>query len=118
MVFIPTSNQFPRDTVQDRGTASNVPTNTLTTILSYTNTGSEVLYLDKIVFEGQAAGCFEYVLDTTIQAVFRTTGSKLGDQADFPVPLKIAAGSIIDIKVTHNFSATADFSASIFGHRR
>jgi hypothetical protein len=100
-----------------RDVVSTVADNALTTILSYTNTGS-TLWLDKIVATGNVDGEYQVVIDTVTKFTFRTAEQQRTMDFLFPVPIKIGIGSIIDVKVTHfNASITGDFVASIAGHR-
>jgi len=99
-----------------RGTATTVASGSQTTVTSYTNTGT-TLWLDGVVGEGQIDAEWELVVDASIKISFRSGGIDCTGQLWFPRAIRIPVGSIIDVKVTHHFSSTCDFSSSIVAHR-
>jgi hypothetical protein len=102
--------------VLEYASASTVPANTLTTILTYTNTGS-VLWLDQLIATGQDDAEYEIVINTVTKIKYRTSEQQRTMDIQFPIAQKIAINDVIDIKVTHWGSATRDFDASLIGHK-
>ena len=108
--------QTPASSVIVPGTDPVVPTSTLTPIVSYTNT-ADVLWLDGWSGSGQYDG--DWYLE--INSVPIHEGNALNvTQAgrSYPTPLKIAAGILVRIMVTHYGGATGKFDATLFGHRQ
>ena len=88
-----------------------VPTNTETTVLSFTNTGAE-LFIDAIGGEGTARGEWFIYLNTILKAKRRSgVGVMNIDILEFGQV--IANAGIIDVKVKHYETATQDFSSEV-----
>lgn len=94
-----------------------VAANSVTTILSYTNTGS-LLYLDTLIATGEVDAEYRLVINGTTKMKYRTSEQNRTMNVPFPMSQLIQIGDIVDIKVIHYHTAsTADFSANIIGHR-
>ena len=105
------------ESIVEGGSIATIAADAKTTILTYTNT-SGILYLDGYAGTGSVDAEYILVIDTVEKIFLRSSEQERNVQMPFPRPIKIAQGSIIDIKVTHWTSGTADFDATLFGHRR
>lgn len=89
-----------------------VPKNTLTTVLSFTNSTGNGIFINGIGGTGTARSEWQIFVDTNLKLRRR-----MGVAHPFiEIPLFgffIANGSIIDIKVTHFENATQDFHADL-----
>jgi hypothetical protein len=92
-----------------------IAANALTTILTYTVSGSD-LYIDNILASGTVDGEFSVLINGVVKAKYRTSEQDRTTKIVLPTAQRVAVGSIIDIKVVHYNIATADFDASIMGH--
>jgi len=92
--------------------AENVPSSTLTTILTYTATADT--YISLITCSGQDYAKFELYIDTILIATKRT-GPKRNTEWNYSNPLLLSAGSILDIKVTHYYTGDlSKFEAALY----
>ena len=106
----------PSNTIEYRATNGPVPGNTPTTILTYTNNTGAAVFLDGWTATGQYEGDWTLWLDVQVIDEDRSSASTMRAGRQLTSPVRIEAGSIIDIKVEHFAAATGLFSASIFGH--
>lgn len=106
----------PAETLAIPGANGAVPANIVTTIVSFTNTGTP-FYFDGWLGTGQYEGDWFVAIDSVTSPEDRSSASTMRAGTQFTSPRRIEVGSIIDIKVEHYGSATGQFSATIFGHR-
>lgn len=106
----------PEATESYPGANAAVPANSVTTIVSFTNTGSP-FFFDGWLGTGQYEGDWFVAIDSVTSPEDRSSASSMRAGTQFTSPRRIEVGSIIDIKVEHYGSATGQFSATIFGHR-
>lgn len=106
----------PEESVSIPGANAAVPANIVTTIVSFTNTGSP-FYFDGWLGTGQYEGDWFVAIDSVTSPEDRSSASSMRAGTQFTSPRRIEVGSIIDIKVEHYGGATGQFSATIFGHR-
>lgn len=107
----------PATTESYPGANAAVLPNILTTLVSYTNTGSGPLFIDGWLGTGQYEGDWFFVIDGVTTPEDRSSASTMRAGTQYTSPRRLEVGSIIDIKVEHYGSATGQFSATIFGHR-
>jgi hypothetical protein len=107
----------PDVTLEVPGNNAAVPPNILTTLVSYTNVGTEPLFLDGWIGTGEYEGDWFLVIDTVTKPEDRSSASTMRAGIQFTSPRRIEPGSIIDIKVEHYGGATGQFSATLYGHR-
>lgn len=94
---------------------SSVPTSTETTVLTFTNTGTD-MYLDHIGGTGSARSEW-FVYINTVKKMKRRI-SVATPYIEIPMyNFKLANGDVIDIKVEHPESATQDFQAEVHYNR-
>lgn len=113
---IPVVNS-PATTQDITGVNAAVPSSSLTTIVTFTNSLSTPFFFDGWLGTGQYEGDWFVVIDTVTRPEDRSSASTMRAGTQFSTPRRIDPGSIIDIKVQHYGSATGQFSATIFGHR-
>ena len=103
-------------TVVANNTATSVPANIETTIVSY-STGATATYITTILCSGQQYGKFRYFENVTPKIVLRG-GSDRNVIFTINTPLKVPAGTTISVKVTHfNTGDLPDFECSILGYK-
>lgn len=96
------------------GEQNDITTNTLTTIVTMPANG--IKYITKITMSGEDNARWEIYLDSVKKATVRTTNRQA--EIDFPIPWKILATEVVDVKATFFGSgATADFQATIWGYQ-
>ena len=98
------------------GSVSNVPANTLTTILTKT-ADANLTNISIVSVSGQDYAKYTLVINGGDIDV-RRSGPQRNVQFDYTSnPLKTTTGDVIDIKVEHFFTGeTLDFEATIFGY--
>jgi len=113
-IFLPE----PSSTVYEQDVLTALPQDTTGTILTYTNSGGDNLYVDRVSAEGEVDARFAIFVDTDEKDAKRSSGGQYTVDWQFPGGgLILAAGSILEVKVEHGLPVTADFSATLFGHR-
>jgi hypothetical protein len=107
----------PGTSVLETDTEDLVIANSQATIITYA-VGVTPLYLDGFTATGNVDADFTLHINTAEKLCYRTSEQDRTAKVFFPTPQKVAAGSIIDIKVIHFYTAwTASFKATIIGHR-
>ena len=107
----------PATSVLETDTEDLVIANSQATIITYT-VGVAPLYLDGFTATGNVDADFTLHINTAEKLCYRTSEQDRTAKVFFPTPQKVAAGSIIDIKVIHFYTAwTASFKATLIGHR-
>jgi hypothetical protein len=105
------------ESVWEYGFQNTVADNSVTTLLTYVVTGSD-LFLDKIMATGLVDAEYQVLVDGSIKAKYMTSEQDRVAKFDFPVAQEIAVGGIIAIKVIHFRSGIiADFNCSLIGHK-
>lgn len=105
----------PDNTSIEFQNVGSVPTNTETTVLSFTNTGND-LFIDGIGGEGNARSEWFIYVNTTLKAKRRSGVANM----NIEIPMygfKVENGDIIDIKVKHYESGTRNYNAEVRYHR-
>lgn len=94
-----------------------VPASSLTTIMTYTNAGTDPLFVDGWTGKGQFDGDWDLYVDTVRKDGGQSVAAGNDAQHMFTSPIRVAAGGIVDLKVTHYGSSTGEFKGTILGHR-
>lgn len=95
------------------GSVTNVPANTLTTILTYTATTA--MRLTRIGVSGTDYAKFQIFLNTVLIETRRSSPERSLDFL-FDSPLAMAASDVLDMKVTHYATGVlADFESTVYG---
>lgn len=92
-----------------------IASGSLTTILTYTVIGSDLM-IDNILASGTVDAEYRVLINGSVKAKYRTSEQDRTTKIILPTPQRVAVGSIIDVKVVHYNVATADFDASLMGH--
>ena len=107
----------PLQSIIERQPATLVPGNVETTVLTYTVSGS-TLWLDEVVVTGPVDGKWGIYINTVRKIPYWTSEQNRTGIITFPKSLKLIVGTIIDIKILHNYTSfTPDFEATLIGHR-
>ena len=86
----------------------------LTTITTVPANG--IKYITKIICSGEENAKWDIFINSVRKMTKRTTDRTV--DFDFSTPLKLAASSVLDVKVTHHGpDSTATFSASVNGYQ-
>ena len=104
------------DSIMEFGSVTTIAPNSQSTVLSI-STGLQMLYLDGFVVTGSIDAEFTLHIATAEKIAVRTAGADRTETVMFPVTQKIPASTTVDIKVTHWYKSTADFKATLIGHR-
>lgn len=92
---------------------TNVPDNTLTTVVTYTAAAPK--RVSQITFGGSAYAKFQLFLNTVLIDTYRTGPERIG-RFVFEAPYALSIGDVVDLKVTHYVTGAAeDFEAAIYG---
>lgn len=95
------------------GEVTTVSQNVLTTIVTVPANG--IKYITKIICTGEENARWDVYIDSVRRMTKRTTDRTV--DYDFPIPLKLAASSVLDVKATHHGPDTSsDFQASVLGY--
>lgn len=107
----------PDTSVLEYNEVSTIADNSLTTILTYTVTTSD-LFLDTILASGDIDAEYRLVINSTTKAKYITSEQDRTAKIQFPVAQKFIVGTIIDIKVVHfNTTNTGSFNTTLIGHK-
>jgi hypothetical protein len=101
-------------TVLAKNIATAVPVNVKTTVVTLSAVADK--YITAIYGSGMENGKWFLVINSADQIV-RRAGPERDKIFEFPSPLKITAGSVLDIKVEHFVTGeTPDFECTILGY--
>ena len=96
------------------GEQSSIAEDVLTTITTVPANG--IKYITKIICSGEENAKWDIFINSVRKMTKRTTDRTV--DFDFSTPLKLAASSVLDVKVTHHGpDSTATFSASVNGYQ-
>jgi len=96
------------------GEQTSVSVDTLTTIVTVPANG--VKYITKIICTGEENARWDVYINSVRKMTKRTTDRNV--DFDFPVPLKVEAATVIDVKATHHGpDASSDFQACVLGYQ-
>lgn len=98
-------------------TVSSVPTNTETTVVSYTTGPTETFYFVGLVSSGNTNALYKLYVDGNPCLAGRTSiaGLTLSLSYSFS-PIRVDPSTTIEIKVLHQTSLSCDFEATILGY--
>jgi len=94
-------------------TDSAVAQSTLTTIVTFTMTASDQ-HITRISCSGEVYGKFDLIKNTTEQLETKRTGPARNVDFNFN-NFEFTTGDTLDVKVTHAYSGTHEFNATIYG---
>ena len=95
--------------------ATNVPANTLTTVLTLTANGTNMI--TTISFSGEDYAKFQFFINSTLKETIRT-GPQRNGRFYFVHPYTLENGDVVDVKVTHWFTGeTLDFESTLYGFK-
>jgi len=115
-VLVAMSN-YVSSSVLEFATATAVPDNAVTTILTYT-VAVDALLLDTLLITGQVDAEYVFTVNTVTKLKFRTSEQERSLKVAFPAAQKFAVGDILALKVIHyNTSGVFDFDATLIGHK-
>ena len=95
--------------------ATSVPSNTLTTVLTLTANGTNMI--TTISFSGEDYAKFGFYVNSTLKETMRT-GPQRNGRFYFVHPYTLESGDVVDVKVTHYFTGeTLDFESTLYGFK-
>ena len=109
-------SQLPTESVSQIGSATTVAGNSQITLLTYTVAVKD-LWLDSIIATGDVDAEFVLFINTVKKLVYRTSEQDRTMKLLYPVAQLMTVGTIIDVKVTHWNVNTANFDATLTGHK-
>ena len=108
------SGAVPTTNILAKAIAAAVPAATKTTVV--TVTAIVDTYITNVIGSGMEYGKWYLTVNSLDQAI-RRGGSDRDVVWEFPNPLKIAAGAVLDVKVEHFVTGqTPDFEATVLGY--
>lgn len=117
LVTRPVVPNYPGTQNNTFDTAVAVPTNTETTVVSYTTGASESFYFVGLVSSGNTNALYKLYVDGTPYLAGRTSVANLTLSLSYSFsPLKVDASTTIEIKVLHKAGVNCDFEATILGY--
>jgi hypothetical protein len=97
------------------GEATSVPSETLTTILTLTANGINMI--TTISFSGEDYAKYGLYINSGLIDTMRT-GPQRNGRFYFEHPYTLESGDVVDVKVTHWFSGeTLDFESTMYGYK-
>lgn len=108
---------FPNESIIEFGVLNTVASDSQVTLVTYTNTTGQDIWFDGIMATGNVDACFSVFIDGAQKMEIRTSPVERTAKISFGKPIKIADDSVMQIKVIHFHTATADFSGTIFGSK-
>lgn len=106
----------PETSVRDYAAVSTIASGSYSTILSHTVT-DKILWADALIVTGTVDAEIIITIDTITKFKYRTSEQDRTMHLQFPVPQRFSVGTIIDVKIRHWRSVTADFSTTLVGHK-
>ena len=97
------------------GNVDDVPSATLTTILTLTANGTNMI--TTISYSGEDYAKFQFFINSTLKETMRT-GPQRNGRFYFVHPYTLEDGDVVDVKVTHWFAGeTLDFESTLYGFK-
>jgi hypothetical protein len=97
------------------GDATNVPSNTLTTVVTLVSNGTNMV--TTVGFSGEDYAKFGLYINSVLIDTYRT-GPQRNGRFYFEHPYALEVGDVIDVKVTHWFAGeTLDFESTMYGFK-
>jgi hypothetical protein len=108
---------FPSETIFQYNTANTVAGSALSTIVTYTNSTGDDIWLDGFIAQGTVDAEYFLYINNVAKVNYRTSEQDRTAKVYFPRLVKIPNGTIVEVKVEHAYTFTADFSATIIGSK-
>jgi hypothetical protein len=110
-----TASIHPSETAIEHQTASTIPASTISTVLTYTNSG-DLFFITHINGTGTAAGRWLVYINDVLKITKRTTAAEMN--LDLPMHFfRLGNTDKIDVKVEHYSSNTRDFDCAMHYER-
>lgn len=112
LVVIPAEKDSVRiDIFQEATVAKDVTV----TLSSYTVPGGETLAITGMIIGGDGSGVFELLVNGSVKARVRNSGSIRSKEVTLPQKILVPAGQVVDIDVTNIENKTHDYDSTLFG---
>lgn len=117
LVTRPVLPNYPGTETNTFGDVTLVPTNTETTVVTYTVPASQTFYFLGVHSSGNANALFKVYVDGNPILAGRTSVANLNwSQAYSFSPIKVTEGVTISVTVLHQASVACDFEGTILGY--
>lgn len=117
LVTRPIISNYPGTETNTFDDVTLVPSNTETTVVSYTVPASQTFYFLGVHASGNANALFKVIVDGNVVLAGRTSVANLNwSQAYSFSPIKVDEGVTITVSVTHQASVACDFEGTILGY--
>ena len=108
---------FPSESIFEFDTAVTVAGGALATIVTYTNSTGDDVWLDGFIGEGTVDAEYMLVINNDTKLICRTSEQDRTAKIYFPRLVKVPNTTIVEVKVEHHHTFTADFSATVIGSK-
>ena len=108
---------FPSESIFEFNTATTIAGGSLVTIVTYTNNTGDDVWLDGFMAEGTVDGEYMMTINNVPKLVYRTSEQDRTAKIHFPRLVRIPDTTIVEVKVEHHYSFTADFTATVIGSK-
>ena len=108
---------FPDESIFQFNAIDTIAGSAQTTLVTYTNTTGQDIWLDGFISTGTVDACYALVINTAMKMEYRTSEQDRTAKVLFPKAIKVVNGDIVEIKVEHAYSFTADFTGTIIGSK-
>lgn len=108
---------FPSEAIFEFNTATTVAGGSVSTIVTYTNNTGDDVWLDGFISQGTVDAEYFLTINNVIKLIYRTSEQDRTATVYFPRLVKVPNTTIIEVKVEHVYTFTADFSATIIGSK-
>jgi hypothetical protein len=116
--LIPLVDDKPVASILEPGSLSDLAAGGKGTVLSFTNAGPDVAWIDGV--RGEADVDFEMFLliDTVQKEATRASIATPKAEISYPTPQRLEVGQLLEVKVEHHIDGElGNFRATLFGHR-
>lgn len=109
---------LPTQTITQKGSVTTVPKDSLTTIVTYTNTTGGDLWLNQATGTGTLDAFYALYINANEIDNLRSAEQERNVKFAFTKAIKIANNDVINVKVKHSYNGkTGDFDSTIYLHK-
>jgi len=115
--LFPILDDKPETSIREFGEIAALAADATGTVLSFTNAGPGVAWIDGVRGEGDGDARWQLVIETVVKDSTRTSIATPKAEFLFPTPQRLEAGETLEVKVTNCIDGLGKYNASLFGHR-
>lgn len=116
--LVPILDDNPIASILEPGSLSDLAPDGKGTVLSFTNAGPDVAWIDGVRGEGDVDFEMFLLIDTVQKEATRASIATPKAEILYPTPQRLEVGQLLEVKVEHHTpNELANFRVTLFGHR-